>query len=96
VAYLAVKPALEMVPELTGRPVVVCEIGGGSTEVLGLNADSIEFSQTYRLGSLRLRRTLEAYHAPTQRLRDIMEREIDKTANQIREHLVTRGDREFT
>lgn len=95
VTYLAVKPALERVPELAQRPVVVCEIGGGSTEVLGLDRDTIEFSQTFRLGSLRLRRTLEAYHAPAVRLRDIMEREIDKTAKQIREHLVSRGEREF-
>ncbi|MCA9105559.1 MAG: HD domain-containing protein [Planctomycetales bacterium] len=95
VTYLAVKPALERQPELSQKPVVVCEIGGGSTEVLGLVNDSIEFSQTYRLGSLRLRRTLEAYHAPTQRIRDIMEREIEKTANQIREHFATFDNREF-
>lgn len=95
VTYLAVKPALDRQPVLAQKPVVVCEIGGGSTEVLGLVDDNIEFSQTYRLGSLRLRRTLEAYHAPAVRIRDIMEREIDKTVNQIKEHFQAMGEQEF-
>lgn len=95
VTYLAVKPALDRQPELSHKPIVVCEIGGGSTEVLGLVDNNIEFSQTYRLGSLRLRRTLEAFHAPSVRIRDIMEREIDKTANQLREQFQTFGNREF-
>lgn len=87
VTYLAIEPYLQRVPELTENQVVVCELGGGSTEVLGLHQDVIQFSRTYRMGSLRLRRTLEAFNAPAVRFRDIMEREIDKTAYKIEQEI---------
>ncbi|MEC8570397.1 MAG: exopolyphosphatase [Planctomycetota bacterium] len=87
VTYLAIEPYLKRVPELASQPVVVCEIGGGSTEVLGIQQETIQYSRTYRMGSLRLRRTLEKFNAPAARFREIMEREIDKTAHKI-EHEV--------
>lgn len=86
VTYMAIQPYLNS-PELQNQSVVVVEIGGGSTEILYIRDKSIKFSQTFRLGSLRLRRTLEALHAPEVKMRDIMESEIDKTARQIQDQL---------
>lgn len=85
--YLAIEPFLLSVPSLaTGRTIVV-EVGGGSTELLAMRGTSVTYSHTYRLGSLRLRATLQAYQAPAVKLRQIMETQILKTVEQIREHV---------
>ena len=84
VTYLSIHPVLERSPALPEDATVVCEVGGGSTEVLVLDAGDITFSQTYRLGSLRLRKTLEALDAPQVKVREIMDQQIDQTVQQIR------------
>ena len=49
------------------------------------------YSHTYRLGSLRLRETLEALRAPTLKVRNIMETHIHRTVAEIAEHVSRDG-----
>ena len=57
---------------------VVVEVGGGSTELIVLNGLDIDFSHAYRLGSLRLRETLEAFDAPGSKFGDLMASHISQ------------------
>jgi exopolyphosphatase / guanosine-5'-triphosphate,3'-diphosphate pyrophosphatase len=83
--YLGIQPFLQSEPTLQDVHTLVIEVSGGSTELLMMRNGNVLFSHTYRLGSLRLRETLEAYQAPTVKVRDIMETQIERTVKQIRD-----------
>lgn len=85
--YLGVQPFLKGESALADATVLVIEAGGGSTEVLAVRRGEVLFSQHYKLGSLRLRETLEAYRAPASQLRTIMASQIRRTAQQVQQHL---------
>ena len=63
ITYLGVAPFLNAERSLANAHTIVVEVGGGSTEVLIVRNGDVIFSHTYRLGSLRLRQTLESYGA---------------------------------
>lgn len=87
VTFLGVNRALRH-PDLASiDQVLVCEVGGGSTETLVVRNDDVAFSQAFRLGALRLRRTLEAYHTPGRKIRSVMERTIGRTAALLKEQI---------
>ena len=81
--YLAVHPIVEAVPELKNSDLLVVEVGGGSTEALVLRQGLVEHADGYRLGSLRLRKTLEDQRSPVRRLREMMEVQVDRTVEQL-------------
>lgn len=87
VTFLGVQPQLKHLDLQAGEQVLVCEVGGGSTEALIVNDDTVAYSQTFRLGSMRLRRTLEAFHTPARKLRPVMEVHIGRTVNLLKEEL---------
>ncbi len=89
--YLGVLPLVQGDPQLAASKVLVTEVGGGSTELLVLRQNNVMLSHTFRLGSLRLREMLAAYQAPAVKQRQIMESQIQKTVEQIREHVVMDG-----
>ncbi|QDU28733.1 Exopolyphosphatase [Anatilimnocola aggregata] len=91
VAYLGIQPLIARDEQLSKSQVVVVEIGGGSTELLLLKGSDVVYAHTYRLGSLRLRETLEAFRAPTQKLRNIMENHIQRTVEEITETVAIEG-----
>lgn len=93
--YLGIQPLLQSEPALQVARTLVVEVGGGSTELLLMRSGNVLYSHTYRLGSLRLHETLEAYQAPTVKLRDIMEMQIERTVKQIREHITGDGNIEL-
>jgi exopolyphosphatase/guanosine-5'-triphosphate,3'-diphosphate pyrophosphatase len=95
ITYLGVQPYLRRDQTPANARTVVIEVGGGSTELLLLRDSNVLYSQTYRLGAIRLRETLEAYQAPTVKLREIMETQIERTAKQIREHVPADGPLEM-
>jgi len=66
---------------------VVVEIGGGSTELLLAEGEDVNYTHTYRLGALRLREVLQSYRAPLGRMRAIMENQIQRTVEQIAQHV---------
>jgi exopolyphosphatase/guanosine-5'-triphosphate,3'-diphosphate pyrophosphatase len=91
ITFLGVQPFLLSDPALAQSRCVVTEVGGGSTEVLMVKAGDVGYSHTYRLGSLRLRETLEALRAPTLKVRNIMETHIHRTVEEIAEHVSRDG-----
>lgn len=61
ITYMGIQPLLKADPKLLSDRTVIVEVGGGSTEVLVVRAGNVLFSNTYRLGSLRLLETLEKF-----------------------------------
>jgi exopolyphosphatase/guanosine-5'-triphosphate,3'-diphosphate pyrophosphatase len=86
VTYLGILPLLRAEADLFNSLAMVVEVGGGNTETLLLRGGNVVHSQSYRLGSLRLRETLSTYSAPTMNSRRIMEAQIDRTIERIREY----------
>ncbi len=84
--YLGVQPHLQSGPAFAEAQTIVLEVGGGSTEALLVREGNVEFSHTFRLGSLRMRRTLETHQAPANRFQSILKTQIDRAAAQIRQH----------
>lgn len=87
ITYLGILPYLRSEPALQTGKTIVIEIGGGSTELLVVHERNVLYSNSYRLGSLRLRETLEAYNAPEGKVREFMESQIERTVDQILEHV---------
>ncbi len=84
VTYLGALPFLESNAAVNDQQTVICEIGGGSTELLVLRNGRVSFSRTYRLGSLRLHKTIESYSLPLADVRNLMETQIEQTVTEIR------------
>jgi exopolyphosphatase / guanosine-5'-triphosphate,3'-diphosphate pyrophosphatase len=91
ITFLGVQPFLLSDPSLANARALVTEVGGGSTELLLVKGGDVVYSHTYRLGSLRLRETLEALRAPTLKVRNIMETHIHRTVEEIVEHVSRDG-----
>ncbi len=85
ITYLGIRAELESTPADTTT--VVCEVGGGSTELLAIHDNQIDFAHTYNLGSLRLRKSLDTYGAPVTQSRQLMEAQIDHATGLFHEHL---------
>jgi len=91
ITFLGIQPFLLSDPALKEARSVVTEVGGGSTELLLVKGGDVVYSHTYRLGSLRLRETLEALRAPTLKVRNIMESHINRTVEEIADHVSRDG-----
>ena len=87
ITYMGIQPQLQADPKLAASRSVVVEVGGGSTEILVVQSGNVLFSNTYRLGSLRLLESLEKLNAPTQKQRVVLESQILRIVAQIREHI---------
>lgn len=87
ITYLGIQPQLQAEPSLSPGQALVVEVGGGSTELLVVRDGNVVFANTYRLGSLRLRKTLESYRTPTVKVREIMQTHIRRTVQQVREQV---------
>ena len=87
VTYLGVRPLLDSEPKLAKARSLVIEVGGGSTEVLLIDRGDVAYAHTYRLGALRLRKTVEAFHTPTGKIRKLMESQIQRIVDQVRGHV---------
>lgn len=87
ITYMGVIPHLMSHPDLADGKSLVIEVGGGNTEMLLVRAGNVLHSQTYRLGSLRLRQTVESARPSVTRRRSLMESHIRRTLNQINEHI---------
>lgn len=87
ITYMGIQPLLQNNQHLASKPTVVAEIGSGSSEILMVCQGNVLFSNTYRLGSLRLLETLEKFDAPSNKLHSIMESQIHRMVEQIVENL---------
>lgn len=81
--YIAVHDIIRNDPTLRASDVAIVEIGGGSTELIFVREGKVLFANTYRLGSLRMRETLETYRAPSDRVRAVLDQHIKRTVDQL-------------
>ena len=87
ITFRSVQPLLLAEPALAESRTIICEVGGGNTELLVVDRGNVAYSHSYRLGSLRLRQMLETLRAPQDKLREIMESEIERTLEGVTEHV---------
>ena len=83
ITYSSVQAQLAQEPKISAKRVLIVEVGGGSTEILVVKRGNVDFSQTFRLGAIRLRETMQLHHAPADKTRRIMTEQIRRTIDQI-------------
>ena len=81
--YMAVRPALVESKSWGKSDALLVEVGGGSTQLLLFQGGQVTFSETYALGSLRLREVLEDYGPPASRTIQVLEQEVQHAVDQI-------------
>jgi len=79
--YQAIRPLFLRNGPLKHENAIVVEVGAGSTEILVIGKGKLLYSHTYRLGSFRLRETLE--HIPPDRIFGAMELQIQRTVRLV-------------
>jgi exopolyphosphatase/guanosine-5'-triphosphate,3'-diphosphate pyrophosphatase len=82
--FLAAQEVFEKKPDLAQADVLFAEVGGGSTELFLLRKGQVSFSNSYQLGTLRMRETLETYLTPSDRVRRILGQHIGRTAETMK------------
>ena len=87
VTYLGILPVLDQIDPPENSQNIVCEIGGGSTEMLILDHRDVNFWRTFRAGSLRLQQKLKELHVPTEKMRSMLESPINQMVAEVNEHL---------
>ena len=87
ITYRSIKQQLETHAEFDEARVAIAEVGGGSTELLYVDAGNVAYSHAFRIGSLRLHESLESLRATHSKLRDIMESEIQRQLENLPSHI---------
>lgn len=87
ITYMGVQSILQGTPELAAARTLVVEIGSGSTEVLLVRGGNVLFSNTYRLGSLRLLDQVDRLNTSLAKQRVIIESQVHRHVQQIAEHI---------
>ena len=82
--YLSIQNLLPLESSLQKGDALVVEVGGGDTELLLLRDARVSYSNTFRLGTLRMRETLDTQHAPAQRTLATYTRHIQLAVDQIK------------
>ncbi len=86
VTFLGVSPFTKKHPDVFDELTMVCEVGGGTTEFVLMEKEQVVFARTFRLGALRLRKTLEAFDGPINQSRQLMETRIRQSVEQLQEN----------
>ncbi len=81
--YIAVHDLFESDANLKKNDAAIVEVGGGGTDVIFVREGRVAFAGAYRLGSLRMRETLETNRAPAGRIRAILDQHIKRTIDQV-------------
>jgi exopolyphosphatase/guanosine-5'-triphosphate,3'-diphosphate pyrophosphatase len=81
--YIAVQDVLQQDSSLKNADAIIVDVGGGSTELVLTQNGSVTFANSYRLGSLRMRETLETFRAPAERVRTILDQHINRMVDQL-------------
>lgn len=90
--YLSVQSRLRDETFFNKGRVLLVEVGGGSTELLLIDQRQVTFSETYRLGSLRMRQMLTDIRTPVPRVGAILRKHIHGVMAQIPSQLPLSGD----
>lgn len=91
ITFLGVQSTL-LDPDFIRSRAVVVEVGGGSTEFFVVHQGQVVFSQTYALGSLRLRKSLESFRVPAGKERQLMENHIERYIGQALQSMQSDDD----
>jgi exopolyphosphatase/guanosine-5'-triphosphate,3'-diphosphate pyrophosphatase len=91
ITYLGLQPFLQAEATLFAKTSMIIEVGGGSTELLLVQGDDVLTSQTYRLGTVRMRESLESLRTPQLRMQDIMTDQIQHMIEQMHQHIGAEG-----
>ena len=83
--FLGFRRLLDANPSLKKDGLLVAEIGGGSTELLGLENGHVAFAHTYRMGAYRLRETMHSLHASATRQLAVLDMEIAASVRPMRD-----------
>jgi exopolyphosphatase/guanosine-5'-triphosphate,3'-diphosphate pyrophosphatase len=83
VTYLGILPFIENQPKYFADESLIIEVGGGTSEILLLRQSDVQFSRTFRLGSLRLRHNLQHFDGPSTKTRGLIEAQISKTIDEF-------------
>jgi len=75
--FLGVWPLIKSKAKLLQKQINIWEIGGGSTEILGLKNGQVHFSHSYRFGSYRFREKIRGLNLSKVAERNMAENEID-------------------
>ena len=81
--FLGIRSLLDSNESLRSNRLLVMEVGGGSTELLGLDQGRVSFAHAYRLGSCRLRESMDLLEGSGSRRRDLLHAEIDAGVRQF-------------
>lgn len=85
VTFVGALPFIEAESEIFSAPSVICEVSGGTTEILLFQGDEVMFSQSYRQGSLRMRKRLQAVSGPIIGSRNHFEAQFNRMVSQIKQ-----------
>lgn len=83
--YVALYRLLEKEPSLKEGNALIVEVGGGSTKVLLIQDGAVAHSSVYRLGSLRMRETLEKYRSSADRIRALVDQHIQRPVEEMQQ-----------
>jgi exopolyphosphatase/guanosine-5'-triphosphate,3'-diphosphate pyrophosphatase len=89
--FLAIRPLLKSNVLLRKGSLLVAEVGGGSTEFLGLENGRVEFAHTYRMGAFRLQEMMDAQQGSGASRFKFLEMEIDVAIRQCRDAVEEKG-----
>lgn len=81
--YIAVQDVLRQEDFLKSTDAIIVDVGGGNTELVLTQKGSVTFANSYRLGSLRMRESLETFRAPPDRVRTILDQHIHRIVDQL-------------
>lgn len=81
--YLSVLPIQEHNAFAQGADLLVVEVGGGHTDVLGLAGGRVVTAESHRIGSLRMRQVLEDHGSEYGEMRDVMESQIARMVGAV-------------
>ena len=91
ITYLGMYQHLRGASPIAGGKSLIVEVGGGSTELLAVQDGDVTLANSYRLGSVRLRVALQPLHAGPAETRRMMEGQIHRTVETIRDQVGTSG-----
>jgi len=92
ITFRSIQPLLLSERTLAESQTIICEVGGGNTEILLIDRGNVAYSHSYRLGSLRLRQAMESLRAPQDKVQGIMQSEIERALEDVPD-LIPPGDR---
>lgn len=85
--YLGIQPFMNDHPDIFSGRTIACEVGGGSTEVLVLAKMNVSYSRTFRLGALRMRKSVDSMDLLADRAKKLMVSQIDQSVETLLENI---------